>query len=97
VTVFWAAWWTRWESPLDGGPQPQFNRRRALEVGSPPITARDFVRRPLLSGNKMVDTMIPIGKGQRQLIIGDAGTGKSSLAMDTIIAQKGAMSSASMC
>ncbi|ACV35968.1 F0F1 ATP synthase subunit alpha [Accumulibacter sp.] len=76
-------------NPLDGGPQPQFNRRRPLEVSSPPITARDFVRRPLLSGSKMVDTMIPIGKGQRQLIIGDAGTGKSSLAMDTLIAQKG--------
>ncbi len=76
-------------NPLDGGPQPQFSRRRSLEVSSPPITARDFVRRPLLSGSKMVDTMIPIGKGQRQLIIGDAGTGKSSLAMDTIIAQKG--------
>jgi len=76
-------------NPLDGGPQPQFNRRRPLEVSSPPITARDFVRRPLLSGNRMVDTMIPIGKGQRQLIIGDAGTGKSSLAMDTIVAQKG--------
>ena len=76
-------------NPLDGGPQPQFKRRRALEVPSPPITARDFVRRPLLSGSKMVDTMIPIGKGQRQLIIGDAGTGKSSLAMDTIVAQKG--------
>ena len=76
-------------NPLDGGPQPKFTRRRALEVPSPPITARDFVRRPLLSGSKMVDTMIPIGKGQRQLIIGDAGTGKSSLAMDTLIAQKG--------
>jgi F-type H+-transporting ATPase subunit alpha len=76
-------------NPLDGGAQPQFSRRRPLEVSSPPITARDFVRRPLLSGSKMVDTMIPIGKGQRQLIIGDAGTGKSSLAMDTIIAQKG--------
>lgn len=76
-------------NPLDGRPQPQFKRRRALEVPSPPITARDFVRRPLLSGSKMVDTMIPIGKGQRQLIIGDAGTGKSSLAMDTIVAQKG--------
>lgn len=75
--------------PLDGLPQPQSNRRRALEISSPPITARDFVERPLLSGNKMVDTMIPIGKGQRQLIIGDAGTGKSSLAMDTVIAQKG--------
>jgi len=62
-------------NPLDGGPQPQFNRRRPLEVSSPPITARDFVRRPLLSGNRMVDTMIPIGKGQRQLIIGDAASG----------------------
>lgn len=75
--------------PLDGGLPIGFSRRRALEVSSPPITARDFVERPLLSGNKMVDTMIPIGKGQRQLIIGDAGTGKSSLALDTIIAQQG--------
>lgn len=75
--------------PLDGGLPVEFSRRRALEVSSPPITARDFVERPLLSGNKMVDTMIPIGKGQRQLIIGDAGTGKSSLALDTIIAQQG--------
>ena len=74
--------------PLDGGLPIGFSRRRALEVSSPPITARDFVERPLLSGNKMVDTMIPIGKGQRQLIIGDAGTGKSSLALDTIIAQR---------
>lgn len=75
--------------PLDGHPPPQSNRRRALEISSPPITARDFVERPLLSGNKMVDTMIPIGKGQRQLLIGDAGTGKSSLALDTLVAQKG--------
>jgi F-type H+-transporting ATPase subunit alpha len=75
--------------PLDGGLPVEFSRRRALEASSPPITARDFVERPLLSGNKMVDTMIPIGKGQRQLIIGDAGTGKSSLALDTITAQQG--------
>lgn len=75
--------------PLDGSSAPQFSRRRALEVASPPITARDFVERPLLSGIKMIDTMIPIGKGQRQLIIGDVGTGKSSLALDTLIAQKG--------
>ena len=61
----------------------------ALELASPPIPARDFVDRPLVSGGKMVDTMIPIGKGQRQLIIGDAGTGKSALALDTMIAQKG--------
>ena len=75
--------------PLDGGPVPESSRRRTLEISSPPITARDFVRRSLFSGNKMVDTMIPIGKGQRQLIIGDAGTGKSALALDTLIAQKG--------
>jgi F-type H+-transporting ATPase subunit alpha len=75
--------------PLDGGLPVEFCRRRAMEVSSPPITARDFVERPLISGIKMVDTMIPIGKGQRQLIIGDAGTGKSSLALDTLAAQKG--------
>jgi F-type H+-transporting ATPase subunit alpha len=75
--------------PLDGGLPVEFSRRRALEGPSPPITARDFVERSLISGNKMIDTMIPIGKGQRQLIIGDAGTGKSSLALDTLVAQKG--------
>ena len=75
--------------PLDGKPAPQFARRRSLEIASPPITARDFVERPLLTGNKVIDTMIPIGKGQRQLIIGDVGTGKSSLALDTVVAQKG--------
>jgi len=74
---------------LDGRPAPMPHRRRALETPSPPITARDFVARPLLTGNRMVDTMIPIGRGQRQLVIGDAGTGKSSLALDAIIAQKG--------
>jgi F-type H+-transporting ATPase subunit alpha len=75
--------------PLDGGPVPQSNRRRALEASSPPITARDFVDRPLLSGSKMVDTLIPIGEGERQLIIGDAGTGRSALGLETVIAQKG--------
>jgi len=74
---------------LDGRRPIRPARRRALESESPPITARDFVEKPLQSGNKMVDTMIPVGKGQRQLVIGDAGTGKSSLALDAIIAQKG--------
>jgi len=74
---------------LDGGPSIQPTSRRPLEPPSPPIPARDFVDRPLVSGGKMIDTMIPIGKGQRQLIIGDAGTGKSALALDTVIAQKG--------
>ena len=76
-------------TPLDGGQPIPAIARRALETGSPPIIARDFVNRPLMSGWKMVDTMVPIGKGQRQLVIGDAGTGKSALALDTVLAQKG--------
>jgi F-type H+-transporting ATPase subunit alpha len=75
--------------PLDGGPVPHTTARRLLEAPSPPITARDFVNQPLISGNKIVDTLIPIGKGQRQLLIGDAGTGKSALALDLVIAQQG--------
>jgi len=75
--------------PLDGGAPIQATSRRPLEPASPPIPARDFVDSPLVSGCKMVDTMIPVGKGQRQLIIGDAGTGKSALALDAVIAQKG--------
>jgi F-type H+-transporting ATPase subunit alpha len=74
---------------LDGGPPPRPDTRRPLEAASPPIIARDFVTRPLTSGCKLVDSMIPIGKGQRQLVIGDAGTGKSALALDTVVAQKG--------
>lgn len=76
-------------NPLDGGEAPRITARRRLEAPSPPLTARDFVTRPLVSGNKIVDTMVPIGKGQRQLLIGDAGTGKSALALDMVIAQKG--------
>lgn len=75
--------------PLDGEPAPQTSGRRPLEAASPPIVARDFVTRPLLTGIKIVDTMIPIGKGQRQLVIGDVSTGKSTLALDTVVAQKG--------
>ena len=74
---------------LDGGEPIQAIARRSLETASPPIVARDFVNRPLMSGWKMVDTMVPIGKGQRQLVIGDAGSGKSALALDTVLAQKG--------
>jgi F-type H+-transporting ATPase subunit alpha len=73
---------------LDGGPAPSCSHFRDADVKSPPIIARDFVNRSLLTGNKIVDTMIPIGKGQRQLLIGDNGLGKSSLAIDAIINQK---------
>jgi F-type H+-transporting ATPase subunit alpha len=74
--------------PLDGGPVPECTGRRDLEVMSPPIVARDFVNEPLYTGTKIVDTLIPIGKGQRQLIIGDNGLGKSSFAVDTVINQR---------
>jgi F-type H+-transporting ATPase subunit alpha len=75
--------------PLDGKPPPAHTRWQALESSSPPIVARDFVNKPLHTGIKIVDTMIPIGKGQRQLIIGDEGLGRSSVALDTVLNQRG--------
>ena len=74
--------------PLDGGPAPECASRRDLEVLSPPIVEREFVNEPLYTGIKIVDTLIPIGKGQRQLIIGDNGLGKSSFTIDTVINQR---------
>jgi len=73
---------------LDGLDHPECSATRQLDILSPPITARDFVHKPLYTGNKIVDTLIPIGKGQRQLIIGDNGLGKSSLAIDAVINQR---------
>ncbi|HBV22023.1 MAG TPA: F0F1 ATP synthase subunit alpha [Nitrosomonas sp.] len=73
--------------PLDDAGAIAFSASRLLDIRSPPIIARDFVAQPLYTGNKMIDTMIPIGKGQRQLIIGDNGSGKSTLAIDTVINQ----------
>ncbi|MCG6874285.1 MAG: F0F1 ATP synthase subunit alpha [Betaproteobacteria bacterium] len=75
--------------PLDGGGPTTDSARRNLQSSSPPIIARDYVARPLYTGNKIVDTLIPIGRGQRQLLIGDNGTGKTSLALDTVINQAG--------
>jgi F-type H+-transporting ATPase subunit alpha len=76
-------------NPLDGLDHPECQASRPLDVLSPPIVDRDAVRKPLYSGTKVIDTLIPIGKGQRQLIIGDNGLGKSSLAVDTVINQQG--------
>ncbi|MGB5534695.1 MAG: F0F1 ATP synthase subunit alpha, partial [Thiogranum sp.] len=76
-------------TPLDGGTRPTYARWQPLEVASPPIVARDFVHTPLYTGIKIVDTLIPIGKGQRQLLIGDEGLGRSSIALDTVINQRG--------
>ena len=76
-------------TPLDGHPAPVTVGRGNLEKASPPIIARDFVHKPLYTGIKIIDTLIPIGKGQRQLLIGDEGLGRSSIAIDTVINQKG--------
>lgn len=76
-------------NPLDGLASPEFRQFRCLEAAAPPIIERDFVREPLYTGCKIVDSLIPIGKGQRQLIIGDDGVGKSSLALDAVINQRG--------
>lgn len=75
--------------PLDGQPPLETAGRRELFAPSPPIVARDFVHRPLYMGSKVVDTLIPVAKGQRQLIIGDNGIGKRAFALDTIINQRG--------
>lgn len=75
--------------PLDALPPYDAELILRIDGTSPPIIARDFVNRPLYTGVKVVDTLIPIGRGQRQLIIGDLGSGKTSLALDTVIAQAG--------
>jgi F-type H+-transporting ATPase subunit alpha len=75
--------------PLDGGKPPFDCIRREIFAPSAPILARGFVNRPLYTGTTIVDTMIPMGRGQRQLIIGGSSTGKSSLALDAVISQKG--------
>jgi len=72
---------------LDGKPLSVLTHRQPLELKSPPIIARDFVHEALYTGIKIIDTMIPVGKGQRQLIIGDEGLGRSSIALDTVLSQ----------
>lgn len=75
--------------PLDDLPPPAVEARMPLEASAPSILERDFVDAPLYTGNKIVDTMIPIGKGQRQLLIGDDAVGKSALALDVVANQRG--------
>ncbi|QSR89115.1 F0F1 ATP synthase subunit alpha [Methylacidiphilum caldifontis] len=75
-------------NPLDGKGPIASSRQRNLEVKAPAIIDREFVNEPFYTGNKIVDAMIPIGKGQRELLIGDNGLGKTTFALDTIINQK---------
>jgi F-type H+-transporting ATPase subunit alpha len=75
--------------PIDGeGPVPS-TETRSIELKAPGVTARQPVGQPLMTGLKAVDSMIPIGRGQRELIIGDRSTGKTAIAIDAIINQKG--------
>jgi len=74
--------------PMDGKPAPRCHARQQLDVLSPPLRDRDFVNQPLLTGNKIIDSIVPIGKGQRQLIVGDRGVGRSALAIDAVVNQR---------
>src|SRR5438094_4789620 len=75
--------------PLDGKGPIQTKEFRRVEVVAPGVNTRQSVREPLQTGIKAIDAMIPIGRGQRELIIGDRQTGKTAIAVDTIINQKG--------
>jgi F-type H+-transporting ATPase subunit alpha len=75
--------------PIDGLGPLQTQKYCAVEIKAPGIMARKSVHEPLQTGIKSIDSMIPIGRGQRELIIGDRQTGKTAIAIDTIINQKG--------
>ena len=75
--------------PVDGKGPIETPHRRRVEIKAPGILARQPVKEPLQTGIKAIDAMVPIGRGQRELIIGDRQTGKTAVALDTIINQKG--------
>src|SRR3954464_7456764 len=75
--------------PIDGKGPLGGKERRKIEVKAPGIVARESVKEPMQTGIKAIDAMIPIGRGQRELIIGDRQTGKTAVAVDAIINQKG--------
>jgi len=76
-------------APIDGRGSIAAEEYRPIELPAPGITRRKHVSRPLQTGIKAIDAMIPIGRGQRELIIGDRQTGKTTIAIDTILNQKG--------
>ena len=76
-------------NPVDGKGPIAAAERRQIEIKAPGIIARKSVHEPMQTGIKAIDTMIPVGRGQRELIIGDRQTGKTAIAIDTIINQKG--------
>src|SRR6059036_3689465 len=76
-------------NPLDGKGDINTSQRRPAEHKAPGVVQRQPVKEPMLTGLKAIDSMIPIGRGQRELIIGDRQTGKTAIAVDTIINSKG--------
>ena len=80
-------------NPLDGLGDVETDARRALELQAPSVVQRQSVNEPMYTGLKAIDSLTPIGRGQRQLIIGDRQTGKTAIAIDTIINQKRAWDS----
>ncbi len=79
--------------PMDGLGDVETDARRALELQAPSVVQRQSVNEPMYTGLKAIDSLTPIGRGQRQLIIGDRQTGKTAIAIDTIINQKRAWDS----
>ena len=75
-------------NPIDGGGPIETSGRRALELQAPTVVQRQSVHEPMQTGIKAIDAMTPIGRGQRQLVIGDRQTGKTAIVTDTIINQK---------
>jgi len=77
---------------IDGKGAVEAKEHRFVEEKAPGIMARKSVHEPLQTGIKAIDALVPVGRGQRELIIGDRQTGKTTLAIDTIINQKAKMS-----
>ena len=75
--------------PVDGGEPIKASQHRPLEFKAPGVVKREPVTEPLQTGIKAIDSMIPIGRGQRELVIGDRSTGKTAILVDTILNQKG--------
>ena len=74
--------------PIDGGPAIHTTQNKSVESKAPGIIVRKSVHEPMQTGLKSVDSLVPIGRGQRELIIGDRQTGKTAVAIDTILNQK---------
>ncbi len=83
--------------PIDGKGPITAAEHRPIEYPAPGVLQRKSVNQPLQTGIKAIDSMIPIGKGQRELIIGDRQTGKTAIAIDTIINQKGRRCDLHLC